>query len=756
MHIFQGPLIRRFCQIILPKALPRNYLHRSLPLHCNTADDHPLSALPKSLIAYPVARKDETVSEDFHGTEIKDVYRWLEDPDSAETEAFVNAQNNISQPFLENGEQWKKINAKLTKLWNYPKYGSPMRYGDYYYYYKNTGLQNQSVLYQQKSLDGESKVFLDPNTLSDDGTVALSQKEFSDDGKYMAYGLSESGSDWIKIFIRDAETGKDLGEVLEKVKFSEISWTKDNKGFFYGRYPDQDGKTDGSETKQNENQKLYYHRIGESQDKDTLVVEFPEEPSWRIQSTVSDCGKYLILAIVKDCRDNIVFYANLKPGEEINSKLNVTKVVEKFEADYDYITNEGSKVYFRTNKNAPNYRVIVIDFENHQEDKWETLIAEHKSDVLDWVKCVDGDKLLVCYIRDVKSVLQVNSLTDGSLVRVFDLDIGTIVGTSGEKRYSEIFYNFSSFLNPGSIYRFDFKTPDQAPTLFREIKLNLEGFRREDYAVEQIFYSSKDGTKVPMFIIRKKRDSIEPRPCLLYGYGGFNISMLPSFGLSGLMFIDTFDGVLAYPNLRGGGEYGEKWHNGGRLLNKQNVFDDFQTAAEYLIANKYTTKDRLAIQGGSNGGLLVGSCINQRPDLFGAAVAQVGVMDMLRFHKFTIGHAWCSDYGNPSEKEHFENLYKFSPLHNVHTPRGSDKEYPSTLILTADHDDRVSPLHSLKFIAALQDAVRDSEFQKNPLLLRVYQKAGHGAGKPTSKRIEEATDILTFLSKSLNVDAVNV
>ncbi|XP_017099168.2 prolyl endopeptidase [Drosophila bipectinata] len=755
MHtIFQGPLLfRRFCQIIVPKALPKKYTHPSLPLNRTRVMT---STLSKKLIAYPIARKDPTVEDDFHGTPIKDVYRWLEDPDAAETEEFVNAQNNISRPFLESGEQWKKINEKLTKLWNYPKYGCPYRYGNYYYYFMNTGLQNQSVMYQQKTLDDESQVFLDPNSLSEDGTVALSQKSFSDDGKYMAYGLSESGSDWVKILIRDAETGKDLSEVLEKVKFSEISWTKDNKGFFYGRYPDQDGKTDGSETKQNENQKLYYHRVGESQDKDTLVVEFPEEPSWRIQSTVSDCGKYLILAIVKDCRDNIVFYADLQPGEEINSKLNVKKIVEKFEADYDYITNEGSKVYFRTNKNAPNYQLILIDFEKPEEANWQTIIAENKSDVLDWVKCVDGDKLLVNYIRDVKSVLQVNSLNDGKLLREFDLDIGTIVGTTGEKKYSEIFYNFSSFLNPGTIYRYDFKTPDEKPTVFREIKLNLEGFRQEDYAVEQIFYSSKDGTKVPMFIIRKKRDSIEPRPCLLYGYGGFNISMLPSFGLSGLMFIDTFDGVLAYPNLRGGGEYGEKWHNGGRLLNKQNVFDDFQAAAEYLIDNKYTTKDRLAIQGGSNGGLLVGACINQRPDLFGAAVAQVGVMDMLRFHKFTIGHAWCSDYGNPSEKEHFENLYKFSPLHNVHTPKSDETEYPSTLILTADHDDRVSPLHSLKFIAALQEAVRESEFQKNPLLLRVYQKAGHGAGKPTSKRIEEATDILTFLAKSLNIGTTNV
>ncbi|XP_068143473.1 LOW QUALITY PROTEIN: prolyl endopeptidase-like [Drosophila tropicalis] len=704
---------------------------------------------------YPSTRKDMTIEDDFHGTKVKDMYRWLENPDSFETQQYIIAQNNISRPYIENCEEWKKVIRKLTKLWNYPKYGCPMKYGNYYYYFMNTGLQNQSVMYQQKTLSGESRVFLDPNELSIDGTIALSQKSFSDDGKYMAYGLSESGSDWIKIRIRKTETVDDFDEELDKVKFSEISWTKDNKGFFYGRYPSQCGKTDGSETKQNENQKLYYHRVNESQDKDTLVIEFPEEPTWRIQSVVSDCGNYLIMAIVKDCRDNIVYYADLKPGVGITSKLTAKKIVDKFESDYNYITNEGTIIYFRTNKDAPNYRVISIDLENSDEENWKTIVKEHEKDVLDWAKCVHENKLLLCYIRDVKSILQANLLQTGEVFCTFDLDIGTIVGTSGEKKHSDFFYNFASFLNPGTIYHYDFNNPDHQPEVFREIKINLNGFNREDYKVEQIFYPSKDGTKIPMFIIRKKRDAT-PRPCLLYGYGGFNISVLPAFGITGLMFVDMFDGVLAYPNLRGGGEYGEKWHNAGRLLNKQNVFDDFQAAAEYLIANKYTTKDRLAIQGGSNGGLLVGSCINQRPNLFGAAVAQVGVMDMLRFHKFTIGHAWCSDYGNPSQKTHFENLYKLSPLHNVHTPESFEMEYPATLVLTADHDDRVSPLHSLKFIAALHDAVRDSKFQTNPLLLRVYQKAGHGAGKPTSKRIEEAADILTFLLKSLNVDTVNL
>ncbi|KAH8304795.1 hypothetical protein KR059_004164, partial [Drosophila kikkawai] len=707
-------------------------------------------------IVYPEARKDSNAEEMIHEYRIRDVYRWLENPDSAETKRFVNAQNSISQPFLERCDERGMINTKLTKLWNFPKFGCPMRHGDFIYFFKNTGLQNQGVLMQQETLDGPEIAFLDPNSLAADGTVALSQQKFSENGAFMAYGLSESGSDWNKIRIRRAKERTDFPEVLEKVKFSKVSWTKDNKGFFYGRYADQDGKTDGSETKQNENQKLYYHRVGESQDQDTLVAEFPEHPSWRIQPDVSDCGKYLILSISHTVRDNMVYYADLTEGEEINSKLTVNPVVDKFEGDYDYITNDGSDMYFHTNKDAPNYRVVVIDFANPAEENWKTLIPEHEKDVLDWAKCVNEDKLVVCYNRDVKNILQVYELRTGTLIRQFGLDIGTVNAISGKRKYSEIFYSFSSFLTPGITYHYDFAKPLEKPKVLREITLNLEGFNRDDYIVDQVFYKSIDDTNIPMFIIRKKRDTVEPRPCLMSGYGGFNYSLMPSFGITGLMFMDTFDGILAFPNLRGGGEYGINWHNGGRLLNKQNVFDDFQAAAMYLAENHYTTKDRLAIQGASNGGLLVGACINQRPDLFGAAVAQVGVMDMLRFHKFTIGHAWCSDYGNPDDREHFAYLFKYSPLHNVHFPLNPNEEYPSTLIMTADHDDRVSPLHSLKFAAALQEAVRHSEYQLNPILLRVYTNAGHGAGKPTRMRINEVTDIMTFLRKTLNVDIVNL
>ncbi|XP_058987087.1 prolyl endopeptidase-like [Musca domestica] len=711
-----------------------------------------------SNLKYPVARKDESVVETHHGVEIKDVYRWLEDPDSEETKKFIEEQNKISQPFLESCDARPKISEKLTKLWNFEKYGCPMKYGKYYYFHKNTGLQNQSAIYQQDSLDGEPRLFFDPNALSSDGTIALVKKSFSHDGKYMAYGLSENGSDWFKIHIRDVETGRDFEEILEKLKFSEITWTKDNKGFFYSCYPNQEGAADGSETNATENEKLYYHYLGRAQEADILVAEYPEEPNWQVVSEISDCGKYLLIFIDKDFQGVLVHYADLEGQTEISSKLEVKKIIDKFEFEYSYITNTGSKMYFRTNNGAANYRIVVIDLENPTEDNWQTLVPEHASDVLHWAQCVDGNKLVLHYVHDVKSLLQVNSLETGELLGVFDLDIGNIDAFWGDKSESELFYKFSSYLTPGIIYHFDFKWKNFSPKVLRSTKLNLEGFSPSDYRVEQVFYESKDSTKIPMFVVYKNSNTEQrtPRPCFLYGYGGFNSIMNPSFSIKNLMFIETFDGVVAHPNLRGGGEYGEKWHRAGRLLNKQNVFDDFQAAAEFLIAKNYTTKDRLVIKGISNGGLLVGACINQRPDLFGAAVAQVGVMDMLRYHKFTIGYIWCSEYGDPDEKEHFENLLKYSPLHNVRTPKSAEEEYPSTLVITADHDDRVSPLHSLKFVAALQEAVRNSEYQKNPILLRVYSKAGHGEGKPTSKIIEEATDVLTFILRSLNIDKVNL
>ncbi|CAK1601726.1 unnamed protein product [Parnassius mnemosyne] len=704
---------------------------------------------------YPEARRDETVVDDYHGTKIHDPYRWLEDPDSNETKEFIEAQNKITRPYLDACPVKADINERLTELWNYPKYSCPFRRGDRYFFFKNTGLQNQNVLYVQDSLEGEPRVFLDPNTLSEDGTVALSGTRFTEDGATLAYGLSVSGSDWITIHLKDVATGKDYPEVLEKVKFASMSWTKDNKGLFYSRYPDATGKADGSETEVNRDQKLCFHRLNTPQTEDVVVVEFPQEPLWRIGAEVSDCGRYLVVSPVRDCRDNLLFFADLAalPAAQPTGLLPLTQIVHKFEADYEYITNEGSVCIFRTNKNAPNYQLIQIDLNNPAEENWKTLIPEHPKDVLDWASAVDNDKLVIHYVRDVKSVLQLHSMKTGEMMQTFDLDVGSIVGFSGKKEQTEIFYHFMSFLTPGIIYHVDFKKQPYKPTVFREVK--VKGFDASQYEAKQVFYSSKDGTKVPMFIVSKKdlpRDG--SNPALLYGYGGFNINVQPSFSVTRLVFMQHFNGVVAIPNIRGGGEYGERWHNAGRLLNKQNVFDDFQAAAQYLVAERYTRPALLTAQGGSNGGLLVAACANQRPDLFGAAIIQVGVLDMLRFQKFTIGHAWVSDYGSSDNKTQFEYLLKYSPLHNIQPPDNAGRaQYPATLVLSADHDDRVVPLHSLKYTAALQHAAR-APLQQRPLLARLDTKAGHGGGKPTAKLIEEHTDILCFMTQSLGLKFV--
>ncbi|XP_052739442.1 prolyl endopeptidase [Bicyclus anynana] len=699
---------------------------------------------------YPEVRRDETVVDDYFGTKIPDPYRWLEDPDSEETKAFIDLENNITRPFLDSCPVKADIHERLTELWNYPKYSCPFRRGDKYFFMKNTGLQNQHVLYIQDSLEGEARVFLDPNTLSEDGTVALSGSRFTEDGSTLAYALSASGSDWNTIHLKDVETGKDYPEVLEKVKFASMSWTKDNKGLFYSRYPEQMGKTDGSETEVNRDQKLCYHRLNTPQSDDVIVVEFPEEPLWRIGAEVSDCGRYLLVSPVKDCRDNLLFFADLSKTPQIDGKLPLTQIVHKFEADYEYVTNTDSVCIFRTNRHAPNYRLIKIDLNNPAEENWETLIPEHPKDVLDWASAVDNDKLVIHYVRDVKSVLQMHSMNTGELMQTFGLDVGSIVGFSGKKKQSEIFYHFMSFLTPGIIYHVDLTKQPYKPTVFREVK--VKGFDASQYEAKQIFYSSKDGTKVPMFIVSKKDLPLDgSNPALLYGYGGFNINVQPSFSVSRLVFMQHFNGVIAIPNIRGGGEYGERWHNAGRLLNKQNVFDDFHAAAEYLVRERHTRPGLLTAQGGSNGGLLVAACANQRPALYGAAVVQVGVLDMLRFQKFTIGHAWVSDYGSSDNETQFHYLLGYSPLHNIHAPDNvSRAEYPATLVLTADHDDRVVPLHSLKFIATLQHAVRGSA-QRRPLLARVDTKAGHGGGKPTAKIIEEYTDILCFMTQSLGL-----
>lgn len=707
-------------------------------------------------LKYPLARRDETVIEECHGVKVADPFRWMEDPDAEETKAFVDAQNAISRPFIDSCSARENLHSRLTKLWDFPKYTCPYKKGSRYHFRMNTGLQNQSVLYIQDTLDSEPRVFLDPNLLSDDGTVALSTSKFTENGEKFAYGLSHSGSDWNTVHFKNVETGKDYPEKLEKVKYSSLAWSPDNEGIFYGCYPDQHGRFDGCETEGSINHKLYYHKLGTPQSEDILVVEFPEHPLWRIGAELSDCQRYLIVTTMKDCRDNMVFICDLEalPGGKITGKLPLIQIVHELDSDYDYVTNEGKIFIFHTNKGAQNYRLVKINIDDCSQEAWETLVPEHEKDVLSWSVCVAQDKLVLCYIHDVKSVLQLHDLKSGAHLKTFPLEVGSVVGFSGQKDQTEIFYQFTSFLTPGIIFHVDLTLPSIEPKVFRDIK--VENFDLNQFETTQVFYPSKDGTRVPMFIVHNKNMVKDGKnPCLVYGYGGFNISLQPTFSVTRLIFIRHLGGILAIPNLRGGGEYGEKWHNGGRLLNKQNTFDDMASAAEYLIEHKYTCREKLAIQGGSSGGMTVGACTNQRPELFGAVICQAGVMDMLRFHKFTIGYCWVSDYGSPEEKEHFMNLKAISPLHNIKVPDRNDVQYPAILVFTADHDDRVVPLHSLKYIAELQHTIGNSDKQTNPLLIYIDTKSGHGQGKPTAKVIDECADILSFLVKTLDLTYID-
>nr|CAB3265146.1 prolyl endopeptidase [Phallusia mammillata] len=703
---------------------------------------------------YPKARKDNKCIDDFHGTKVCDHYTWMEDPDSEETKGFVEEQNKITMPYLQNCPARNPFCERMTELYNYPKYSCPKKQGSNYFFFLNTGLQNQSVMYKQDTLESTPTTFLDPNTLSEDGTVSLRGYSFSENGKFFAYGLSSSGSDWVTIKFKNVENNQDLPDVLERVKFSCMSWTHDHKGLFYNCYLEQEGKTDGTETTSNVNQKLFYHRLGTKQSEDVLFAEFPENPNWMSGITITDDGDYALLAISEGCDPvNKLWYIDLRTlPDGISQKPDWVKLVDNFDAEYDYITNEGVVFTFKTNLDAPRYKLINIDISIPHKDNWKELLGENEKDVLEWATCVNGDTLIVSYLRDVKNVLEVRHLGNGSLIKNLPLDVGTVVGFSGKKKHSEIFFMFMSFLTPGIIYRYDFESGDKKPSIFR--KIEVKGFDGSLFETEQVFYSSNDGTKIPMFITHKKGIELDgSHPTLLYGYGGFNISITPSYSVSRVIFMQNLGGIVAIANIRGGGEYGETWHKSGSLKNKQNCFDDFQSAAKYLTDQKYTSPQKIAINGGSNGGLLVAACINQKPQLFGCAVAQVGVMDMLKFHKYTIGHAWKTDFGCADEdKEQFECLFKYSPIHNVQVPRGANVQYPSLLLMTGDHDDRVVPHHSLKYIAQVQDIIGARKEQKNPLLIRVDTKSGHGAGKPTAKVIEEVADMYGFIAKNLEAD----
>eukprot|EP00123_Amoebidium_parasiticum_P008491 comp18846_c0_seq1/m.20866 comp18846_c0_seq1/g.20866 ORF comp18846_c0_seq1/g.20866 comp18846_c0_seq1/m.20866 type:complete len:703 (-) comp18846_c0_seq1:59-2167(-) len=693
---------------------------------------------------YPRARRSDAVLR-LHGKDHPDPYDWLEDPDAEETKQFVDAQNKITGAYLEGSEGREKFRDRVTELYDYPKYGTPFKRGSRYFHFYNEGLQPQSVLFVQDSLDGEKREFLNPNKLSEKGIISLGSYAFSEDAELMAYTLSESGSDWNTVHVMDVATASPLPDVLQWVKFSSLAWTHDGKGFFYNQYPQPAESNQKEElTAVNKNQKVYYHRTGTPQSEDTLVYEDPSQPDWMFGTEVSVCGRYLLLTISHSCDPvNKLYYADLKEAAGNLGSLQFVRLIDNFEASYEYIHNTGTLLYLRSNRNAPRYCLLAVDMANPDQENWRTILAEHAKDVLEWVLPVAETKMLVCYLQDVKSVLQLHTLSTGDLLQNVPLEIGSVVAVSGRHDQTEVFLKHMSFLNPGTIFRMDVSGPaPYAVTTY--LATPLKGLNANDFTTEQVFYTSKDGTRIPMFIVAgKDMQRNGSNPTLLYGYGGFNNSVTPSFSVARLVFIHHYGGVLAVANIRGGGEYGKEWYRGGSLTTKQNCFDDFQAAAEYLIAHSYTKTPKLAIQGGSNGGLLVGACINQRPDLFGAAVAEVGVLDMLKFHKFTIGHAWVSDYGDPDKEEDYNVVIKYSPLHNIN----AGAQYPAVMLTTADHDVRVVPSHSLKFIAALQHSLPNN---KKPLLIRVDTEAGHGAGRPTKKIIDQSTDVFAFIARAVD------
>jgi len=686
------------------------------------------TAPPAAPAAYPPTRTVAQV-DDYFGTSVADPYRWLEDDNAADTKAWVQAQNAVTSSYLEKISGRDAIRARLTTLWNYERYGLPRKRGAHYILTRNDGLQNQAVFYRTKSLTATPELLLDPNTLSADGTVAVSGTTFSDDGRFMAYSLSESGSDWLRWKVREIATSKDLSDDVRWSKFSSAAWLHDGSGFFYSRYDAP--KAGEALTGVNKNQKVYFHRIGTAQASDTLIYARPDQPDWGLGADVTDDGRYLLIYQSEgtDPKNRIFVKDLTRPGAKVEP------FVDDFDAMYNVAGNDGSTFYVLTNQGAPRKRLVAIPLSQPASTGWKTLIAEGpKQDVLDDVMMA-ADHFVATWQVDARNTLQVYGL-DGAMRHEVALPTIGAVSFTGRRDQAEGFYAFSSFAYPTAIFTLD--VASGRSTLFKEPTV---AFDPTQYETAQVFYPSKDGTRIPLFITHRKGLAKNgANPTYLYGYGGFDVSLTPSFSPANLAWMEM-GGIYAVANLRGGGEYGKAWHDAGRLENKQNVFDDFIAAAEYLIAEKYTSTPKLAIGGGSNGGLLVGAAMTQRPELFGAALPAVGVMDMLRFHQFTIGWAWTSDYGSSETKAGFDVLYRYSPLHNLKPGTA----YPATMITTADHDDRVVPAHSFKFAAALQAAHTGPQ----PVLIRIETKAGHGAGKPTSKQIDEAADKWAFLMANL-------
>jgi len=680
---------------------------------------------------YPESHKIDQV-DDYHGTEVADPYRWLEDVDSDETKAWVTAQNEVTFAYLESLPARERIKKRLTELWNYPRYGAPFREGARYFFSKNDGLQNQSVFFVQEGLDAEPRVLLDPNILSEDGTVAVVSRAVSRDGKLLAWASSASGSDWRTWHVRDIDTGEDLDDEVEWSKFSGASWDANNEGFYYSRY---DAPEEGDEYEDaNYYHKLYYHRVGTPQSEDVLVYERPDQKEWGFAAEVSESGDYLVIHVWQGTSPmNRFFYKDLR-----DPQAEVVELIGDLEAEYTFIGNDDEVFYLQTDLEAPKRRVVAVDVTNPARDEWHELIAE-KDITLEGIDMINGNEFVATYMKDARSVAYRFDHHGRMIGEVALPGIGSVGGLGGHREDTFTFYTFRSYLYPSTIFKYDFVTGES--TVFREPEIDVD---LSAYVTEQVFFESKDGTRIPMFVIRNRDVPMDgSNPTILYGYGGFNVSETPYFSISKLCWVEM-GGVYAVANLRGGGEYGEDWHQAGMLKNKQNVFDDFIAAGEYLIAEGYTSKAKLACQGGSNGGTLVGAVCNQRPDLWAAALPAVGVMDMLRFHLFTIGWAWVSDYGSSEDPDMFPTLYAYSPYHNL----VDGVDYPATMITTADHDDRVVPGHSFKYAARIQEAHAGSD----PVLIRIETKAGHGGGKPTSKIIEEVADEWAFVWDQLGME----
>jgi prolyl oligopeptidase len=686
-----------------------------------------LSSSLSAQLHYPITPQ-RPVIDDYFGTKVTDPYRWLEDDNSPDTKAWVIDENKVTQQYLSSIPFRDKVRARLETLWNYPKYSSPFKKNEWYYFYKNNGLQNQSVLYRQKGLDGTPEIFFDPNLLSTDGTVALGNLSMSKHGKFAAYTVSASGSDWEEAYVKDVATGQILPDHLQWLKFTGLSW-KGDEGFYYSRFPTP---VDSSKmVNQNQFHKVYYHVMGTLQSEDKLIYEDNAHPLRTAYAGPTEDNRFLILGTTEGTSGSEIWIKDLTAPDTGFSLL-----VPGFNTDAGIVDNVGGQLLVLTNDHAPNFKLVQIDPQHPGRDNWITIIPE-KPEVLQSVS-TGGGFLFASYLKDASS--RADQFTySGQLVREIQLPgIGDASGFGGEKADSDFFYSYTSINYPPAIFHYNVGTGQS--TLFHQAEVALDP---DQFEIHQVFFTSKDGAKVPMFLSYRKGLVMNGQnPVLIYGYGGFNIPMTPTFSITQAFWMAQ-GGIYAQVTLRGGNEYGEAWHKAGMLHNKQNVFNDMIGAAEYLIAEKYTNKEKIAIRGGSNGGLLIGACMTQRPDLFKVAIAQVGVMDMLRFQKFTIGWAWVVEYGSSDHKEDFDYLYHYSPYHNLRP----GVSYPATLVTTADHDDRVVPAHSFKFAARLQA----DNAGPNPVLIRIDSKAGHGGGKPTSKTLDEQADIWSFVMYNLGM-----